>query len=148
MIELRPAHSGDLKGVLDLLRGHALDLSGVRETFDDFVVAEEQGLLVGSIGLEVHAPYALLRSAAIVPGRAGSGIGSTLVTRILDRAHERGVTELYLFTTGAAGFFERHGFTRIDRTAMPAPLQATKQFVHACGATAIAMRRELRRAGT
>jgi amino-acid N-acetyltransferase len=143
MIELRPAKSGDLKGVLDLLRGHALDLSGVRETFDDFLVAEEGGALIGSIGLEVHAPYALLRSAAIVPGRAGGGIGSTLVTRIVDHARSRGVTELYLFTTGAAGFFERHAFTRIDRAEMPQLLQATKQFTHACGATAIAMRREL-----
>lgn len=143
MIELRSANPGDLKGVLDLLRGHALDLSGVRETFADFLVAEEQGVLVGSIGLEVHAPYALLRSAAIIPGRAGGGIGSALVTRIVDHARGRAVTELYLFTTGAAGFFERHGFTRIDRTSMPPELQVTKQFTHACGATATAMRRTL-----
>jgi amino-acid N-acetyltransferase len=143
MIEFRPAKSGDLKPVLDLLRGHALDLSGVRETFADFLVAEEGGALVGSIGLEVHAPYALLRSAATAPGRAGGGIGSTLVTRIVDLARSRGVSGLYLFTTGAAGFFERHDFVRIDRAEMPPVLQATKQFTHACGATAIAMRREL-----
>ena len=143
MIEFRPAKAGDLKGVLDLLRGHALDLSGVRETFGDFLVAEEEGVLLGSIGLEVHAPYALLRSAAIVPGRNGRGIGGVLTARIFDHARSRGVQELYLFTTGAAGFFERHGFVRIDRTAMPPALQATKQFTHACGATAIAMRRAI-----
>jgi amino-acid N-acetyltransferase len=140
---IRDATSADLKGVLDLLRGHALDLSGVRESFADFLVAEEGGVLVGSIGLEVHAPYALLRSAAIVPGRAGGGIGSTLVGRIVDHARRRGVTELYLFTTGAAGFFERHAFVRIDRSTMPPVLQATNQFTHACGATAVAMRRVL-----
>ena len=143
MTELRTATPGDLKGVLDLLRGHALDLSGVRESFGDFLVAEEAGALVGSIGLEVHAPYALLRSAAIVPGKAGHGIGSTLVTHIVDHARRRGVTELYLFTTEAAGFFERHGFARIDRAAMPPALQATNQFTHACSATAVAMRRAL-----
>lgn len=143
MIELRPATSGDLKGVLDLLRGHALDLSGVRETFGDFLVAEEQGALVGSIGLEVHGPYALLRSAAILPGRSGGGIGSSLVTRIVEHARARGVIGLYLFTTEAAGFFERHGFVRIDRTEMPPALQATGQFTHACSATATAMRRDL-----
>ena len=143
MIELRPATSGDLKGVLDLLRGHALDLSGVRETFGDFLVAEEGGVLVGSIGLEVHGPYALLRSAAIVPGRARGGIGSTLVARIVDHARARGVTGLYLFTTEAAGFFERHGFVQLDRSEMPPVLQTTTQFMHACGATATAMRRAL-----
>jgi amino-acid N-acetyltransferase len=143
MIDFRPATPGDLKGVLDLLRGHALDLSGVRETFADFLVAEEGGALVGSIGLEIHGAYALLRSAAIVPGRAGGGIGSTLVARIVDHARGRGVKGLYLFTTEAAGFFERHGFSRIDRTEMPPVLQATKQFTHACGATAIAMVRGL-----
>jgi len=143
MTALRPATLNDLKGVLDLLRGHALDLSGVRESLDDFLIAEDGEILVGSIGLEVHAPFALLRSAAIVPGRAGGGIGSTLVTRIVDHARARGVTGLYLFTTEAAGFFERHGFRRIERMEMPAPLQATKQFTHACGATATAMRRDL-----
>jgi amino-acid N-acetyltransferase len=143
MIEFRPAKSGDLKAVLDLLRGHALDLSGVRETLEDFLVAEEGGVLVGSIGLEVHAPYALLRSAAILPGRAGGGIGSTLVDRIVDHARRRQLSELYLFTTGAAGFFERHAFVRIDRMAMPPVLQATNQFTHACGASAVAMRRVL-----
>jgi amino-acid N-acetyltransferase len=65
------------------------------------------------------------------------------VDRIVDHARARGVTGLYLFTTGAAGFFERHGFVRIDRAEMPPALQATKQFTHACGATAIAMRRQL-----
>ena len=140
---IRDATPADLKGVLDLLRGHALDLSGVREAFADFLVAEEGGVLVGSIGLEVHAPYVLLRSAAIVPGRAGSGLGSTLVGKIVDHARRRGVAELYLFTTGAAGFFERHSFVRVERTAMPPALQATDQFTHACGASAVAMRRVL-----
>ncbi len=143
MIEFRPATSGDLKGVLDLLRGHELDLSGVRETFADFLVAEDEGALVGSIGLEIHGAYALLRSAAIVPGGAGGGIGSALVARIVDHARGRGVTGLYLFRTDAAGFFERHGFSRIDRNEMPPVLQETKQFTHACGATAIAMARAL-----
>jgi amino-acid N-acetyltransferase len=143
MTTFRPATSADLKPVLDLLRGHALDLSGVRESLGDFLVAEEQGTVVGSIGLEVYAPYALLRSAAILPDRKGGGLGSALVERILAHARGRGVQGLYLFTTEAAPFFERHGFVRIDRQEMPAALKATAQFTHACGATAVAMMRPL-----
>jgi amino-acid N-acetyltransferase len=143
MTTFRAAAPADLKPVLDLLRGHALDLSGVRESLGDFLVAEKDGTVIGSIGLEVHAPYALLRSAAILPAWKGAGLGSALVARIVDRARARGVTGLYLFTTEAAPFFERHGFVRIDREEMPAELKATAQFTHACGATAVAMARSL-----
>jgi amino-acid N-acetyltransferase len=143
MTTFRAATTADLKPVLDLLRGHALDLSGVRESLGDFLVAEEEGRVIGSIGLEVHAPFALLRSAAILPARKGGGLGSALVERIVDHARGRQVTALYLFTTEAASFFERHGFVRIDRQEMPAALKATAQFTHACGATAVAMVRTL-----
>lgn len=143
MIAFRPAASADLKPVLDLLRAHQLDLSGVRESFDRFVVAEDDAGLVGAIGLEVHPPFALLRSAAVVPGRQRAGLGAELVGRIVEQARTSGVRELYLFTTGAAPFFERHGFRRILRDEMPDALKATNQFTHACGATAIAMRRDL-----
>ncbi len=143
MIAYRAAAPADLKPILDLLRSHELDLSGVRESLGHFVVAHEGDQLVASIGLEVHPPFALLRSAAVVPTRQGAGLGAELVGRAVERARAEGIRELYLFTTGAAPFFERHGFVPIDRAAMPEALKATDQSTHACGATAVAMRRVL-----
>lgn len=144
MIELRRATAGDLPAVERLLQANGLILDDVAEGIADFLVAESDGTIVGTIGLEVRAPYALLRSAAVDPSRHRGGLGGRLVTRLIDEAKGRGVEALYLFTPSAAAFFERHGFTRTTREAIPGPLRSTGQFSHSCGASAVTMVRALR----
>lgn len=144
-VTLRPAQAGDLPAVERLLVANGLILDDVAAGIADFLVAEERGEVVGTVGLEVRAPYALLRSAAVAPGRQGAGIGARLVTRLVEGATRRGVEALYLFTPSAAPFFERHGFVRTTRDAIPEPLRATGQYSHACGATAVTMVRVLGR---
>jgi amino-acid N-acetyltransferase len=67
------------------------------------------------------------------------------VTRLVEEAGARGLKALYLFTPSAAPFFERHGFVRTTREAVPAELRETGQYTHACGATAVTMTRTLGR---
>ena len=143
MIELRHATAGDLPAVERLLTSTGLILDDVAAGIEDFLVAESDGTIVGTIGLEVREPYALLRSAAVAPSRQRDGLGGQLVTRLVEEARRRGVVALYLFTPSAAPFFERHGFTRTDRDAIPGPLRETGQFTHSCGASAVTMVREL-----
>jgi amino-acid N-acetyltransferase len=134
-----------LAAVERLLVANDLILEGVRESITDFVVAEEGSELVGVVGLEIRAPYALLRSAAVAPTRHRAGIGARLVARVVELAEERDLAALYLFTPSAAPFFERQGFHPTSRDAVPAELRETGQFTHACGATAVTMVRELAR---
>ena len=61
----------------------------------------------------------------------------------MKEAERRGIKALYLFTPSAAPFFERHGFVRTTREAIPEELRTTGQFTHACGATAVTMVRTL-----
>jgi amino-acid N-acetyltransferase len=142
-LTLRPAIPTDLPEVERLLTANGLILDDVAAGIRDFFVAEEDGALLGTIGLEVRAPFALLRSAAVDPSRHGGGIGARLVARLVEEAQARKIAALYLFTPSAAPFFERHGFARTTRDAIPEALRRTGQFVHACGATAVTMVRVL-----
>ncbi|MBW8772701.1 MAG: GNAT family N-acetyltransferase [Gemmatimonadetes bacterium] len=144
-LRIRNASGHDLPEVERLLVANGLILDDVAAGIADFFVAEEDGALVGTIGLEVRTPFALLRSAAVDPARHGAGIGAQLVARLVAEAKGRGLRALYLFTPGAAPFFERHGFMRTAREAVPEELRSTGQFTHACGATAVTMVRDLAR---
>lgn len=144
-VAIRPARTADLPVVERLLAANGLILDDVAAGIGDFFVAEEGAVVVGTIGLEVRAPYALLRSAAVDPAQQGGGIGARLVARLVEEARSRQLAALYLFTPSAAPFFERHGFTRTTRDAIPEPLRTTGQYTHACGASAVTMVRELDR---
>ena len=144
-LTLRPATPADLPGVERLLTANGLILDDVAAEIGDFFVAYEGGALLGTIGLEVRSAFALLRSVAVDPARHGGGIGARLVARLVEEAQARKITALYLFTPSAAPFFERHGFTRTTRDAIPEELRSTGQFAHACGASAVTMVRELGR---
>ena len=142
-VTLRRAGAPDLPVVERLLTANGLILDDVAAGIGDFFVAEAGGAVVGTIGLEARAPFGLLRSAAVDPGRHGGGIGGRLVARLIEEARLRRLRALYLFTPSAAPFFERHGFVRTTRDAIPEELRSTGQFTHSCGASAVTRVREL-----
>lgn len=138
---VRPADQRDYQAVAELLRAADLPLAGIHPSLTGFYVAEERGRVVGAIGLEVHGEDGLLRSAVVDPAARGTGIGLTLVDRILSHARERGLGAVYLLTTTAEGYFPRFGFTRIAREQVPDPVRASVEFREACPASAVAMRK-------
>lgn len=115
--KLQGAGAADLDAVLSLLASIGLPGEGVAEHLKDFLLARDgAGRLVGCIGMERHGRVGLLRSAAVVPELQGSGVGSSLVRALLERAARGGVEELALLTTTASGFFARKfGFTEAAR---------------------------------
>ena len=142
-MKIRPATSNDLGAVESLLSASNLPLDGVRENFSTFVVAEDQGAIAGAIGLEKFGPVALLRSAVVSPDYRGSGVGSRLVEKVLERAEQEGIEELFLLTTTAENYFPRFGFTRTDRLAVPRSMQASAEFQGACPDSAAVMKRRI-----
>jgi amino-acid N-acetyltransferase len=138
---VRPAGESDYRAVAELLRAAGLPLAGVPPSLTDFYVAEERGRVLGAVGLEVHGGDGLLRSAVVDPAARGTGIGLTLVDRILRHARERGLGAVYLLTTTAEGYFPRFGFVRIAREQVPDLLQASVEFREACPASAVVMRK-------
>jgi GNAT superfamily N-acetyltransferase len=52
----------------------------------------------------------------VVPERRRKGAGIVLVRAIEDQARQRGFSRLYLYTSGAVGFYERLSWSVLDRT--------------------------------
>jgi amino-acid N-acetyltransferase len=142
-MKIRPATSDDLGAVESLLSASNLPLDGVKENFSTFVVAEDEGAIAGAIGLEKFGPVALLRSAVVSPEYRGSGVGSRLVEKVLERAEEEGIEELFLLTTTAENYFPRFGFMRTARSAVPSAMQASAEFQGACPDSAAVMKRRV-----
>jgi amino-acid N-acetyltransferase len=139
IMRIRNATDADLSAVESLLSASDLPLDGVRDNFCSFIVAEDEGRIAGTIGLEVFGSVALLRSAVVSPGHRGSGIGRRLVELLLEKAEDAGIEELYLLTTTAERYFPRFGFAPTTLGAVPDAVKASAEFRGACPDTAVVM---------
>ena len=142
-VSLRRAVHADHEAVSTLLRDAELPSDGVADWLDQFWVAEHQGRVVGVAGMERYGNSGLLRSVAVAPEWRGTGIGRTLVDRVLDEGHGAGVREFYLLTTTAEHYFPRLGFACVDRETVPAALCASAEFRGACPTSAVVMHKTL-----
>lgn len=138
---LRPAQAGDFAAVIGLLTDAGLPTAGISADLQRFVVAEDVGRLIGAAGLERYGAVGLLRSVVVAPEARGTGVGAALVEKVLSDSAVDGVTDVYLLTTMAEGYFPRHGFELVSRDTVPASLQASVEFREACPATASVMHR-------
>jgi amino-acid N-acetyltransferase len=136
---LRPALATDLPGIEQLLTASDLPLAGVTETLPGFVVAEHDGVIVGTAALEACCDTALLRSVAVAPAWRSRGLGRALVSRVIAEAEARGLRALYLLTMTAEHYFPSFGFQPIARDQVPTEVQATEEFRSACPASAVVM---------
>ena len=136
---IRRATEADAEEIVSLVRDADLAVPGVVEHLETFLVAERDQRAVGAIGLEIRGTDALLRSAVVSPDARGCGIGTSLVTAVLDLARREGVNTLYLLTTSAQGYWVRQGFTLVSRVAVPDTVKRSEEFIGACPASAAAM---------
>ena len=87
-----------------------------------------------------------------IPSRAGATAGAKGVSRSVNVAGARdtsvsflldaraeGVRALYLLTTTAAPYFHRAGFQVVARDQVPPEIRQSREFAHACPASAIVM---------
>lgn len=137
--EIRRATARDLPAVEQFLTANELPIDGVREAFDDFVIASTGEELIGVGGLEVCCDNALLRSIAVAPEWRSHGIGRALVTRLISDAERRNIDALYLLTTTAEHYFPSLGFVPTTRDAVPDDIRGTAEFRGACPASATVM---------
>ncbi len=136
------ARPHDLKGALALLGRSQLTQQEVSENWGHyFVVREDDGRVVGVAGLEVHAGFGLLRSVAVDQDYRRQGLAASLVAAVLERASHLQLSGLYLLTTDARGYFERHGFRECPRQEAPEAIRACWEFRSGCPQTAILMNR-------
>lgn len=140
VVTLRPATDADGMYVEELLADNDLPTDDVHRALDSLYLIVVDGRRVGVAGLEKHDELALLRSVAVEAAARGNGYGARACRDLLDRAADAGVSTVYLLTTTATGFFDRLGFERVDRAAVPDPIRATREFSELCPSTAVVMR--------
>jgi N-acetylglutamate synthase-like GNAT family acetyltransferase len=136
---IRRATPGDLAGIERLLVASGLPTEGVSSALDGFLVAEEEGRIVGVVGVEARGEYGLLRSTAVTTEWRSRGLGRQLVERAIAEAESRGTKALYLLTTTAERYFPSFGFATTTRDVVPESIQTTGEFRVACPASATVM---------
>ncbi len=136
---LRPARPEDLAAALTLLEDAGLPVAGVDEWFEQFIVAEHDGTLVGVAGLEVHGSDGLLRSVAVAPEWRSRGLGGALTSRILSQCERMNLSAVYLLTETAERFFPRYGFMRIERDQTSDAIRQSAEFRELCPASSAVM---------
>ena len=91
---------------------------------------------VGFGGMELFAREALLGSIMALPQVRGQGIGTAIVASLELEAQSRGCRSLWLITMSAAEFFNRLGYAKCDRAAVPSAIATTTEFSTLCPASA------------
>ncbi len=96
----------------------AKDAVAYYEAVHEFRVAELDGEVVGCGALHVMwEDLAEVRTLAVTPQVHGHGVGSAVLTALLDDARAIGVERVFCLTFETA-FFARHGFVPIEGQAV------------------------------
>ena len=117
---VRRARTADVAAIRGLVDAFASDrrlLSKATvvlfEDVQEFRVAEIDGTVIGCGALHVMwEDLAEVRTVAVDPSRQGHGVGSALLTALLEGARELGVTRVFCLTFETE-FFGRHGFAPV-----------------------------------
>ncbi len=136
---IRQSTHDDLDGIKRLLESASLPTLGVAEHVHHFLVAEQDGIIIGAIGLEVYGETALLRSAVVAPELRNKGVGGSLYTSNFEQARRLGIQRLVLLTNTAEEYFARKGFKKIEQKNVTGPITTSVEFTGACPSHAACM---------
>jgi amino-acid N-acetyltransferase len=125
-MDIRPARVEDAAAICGIInyyaeRGRMLhrSLESVYEALREFLVAEDDGTVVGCVAVDVYwGDLAEVKSLAVAPDRRGGGIGTLLVRAALADARRLGLKKLFALTYEKE-FFARNGFRTVRREKLP-----------------------------
>jgi amino-acid N-acetyltransferase len=128
---IRRAEPSDAREIHELLEtfvahGQLLPrtLKQVYRAIRDFVVAIEDGRIVGCVALRIYsADVAEVGALAVLPGRHGTGVGRRLVDTIVHDAGMLGLRRVFALTL-QDGFFHRLGFETTAISEFPEKVAA------------------------
>ena len=122
----RKAKFSDVEAILKLINDYAaqgLMLARARntiyESLRDFILAEEDGQVVGVAALHlVWDELAEIRALAVHPAKIKTGIGQIIVDRLTEEAKQLGVKTLFALTY-QPGFFIKLNFREVPKESVP-----------------------------
>ncbi len=89
----------------------------------EFLVAEEEGKLVGMIRGTYDGSRAVIYLASVHPNQQRRGIGRALVLEIARRFQERGAGSIAVIVPGDAGFWQKMNFRQTTRVMQAFPIE-------------------------
>jgi N-acetylglutamate synthase-like GNAT family acetyltransferase len=130
---IRRASQNDLSILKEFLTKASLGTHGLSaEMAEYFLLLEnEEGKLVGTLGIETFGETGLLRSLVVSPGQAEKDIW-LLIGQALQLANDRGLKEVFLATNKSAvlPLFELLGFNPVPKEAIPQELHQSEHVQH------------------
>ena len=120
---IRPARTTGVGVIHDLISGYTEDrrmlakaMVTLYEDVQEFIVVERDDEILACGALHVMwEDLAEVRSLAVRRDSVGEGLGSQVLTVLLDRARALGVERVFCLTF-ETGFFGQHGFTEFEGT--------------------------------
>ena len=122
-----------------ILTAEKLPISDLPASLDNFLVAQENGLIIGTAGIEAYGNYGLLRSVAVSPALRNKGVAGKLLEQIEKLARAKDLNALFLLTETAQEYFSRKGYKTISRADVTAEVQQSSEFSSVCPQSAIVM---------
>ncbi|HYH19496.1 MAG TPA: arsenic resistance N-acetyltransferase ArsN2 [Azospirillum sp.] len=141
MTTVRLATAAERPAIAALLDAATLPADDLVESGTVLLAAEDQGRIIGCIGVEPFGAGGLIRSLAVAPQARGGGLARMLVARAEALAAQGGIASLYLLTTDAVPFWEHLGWIRVPRDTVPDAVRGSRQFAGLCPASAVCMTR-------
>ncbi|MDD5372232.1 MAG: N-acetyltransferase [Sulfurimonas sp.] len=84
-----------------------------------YILAKEDGEIVGFCALHIHTPLlAEIRSLIVKESKRGMGIGQSLIAKAMQEAQTLGLKKV-LTLTYKQSFFEKLGFVEIPKESIP-----------------------------
>ncbi|MCS7458512.1 N-acetyltransferase [Paenibacillus doosanensis] len=125
-VTCRKATKQDIDTLYDIIQGYAeqgIMLPRSRETLaeqiDTFVVAVIEDRLVGCGSLtRLGQDLVEIRSLGVTDGYKGQGIGKAVVSFLIEEARRQEIPKVMALTY-EVGFFERNGFTVVQKEIFP-----------------------------
>jgi amino-acid N-acetyltransferase len=126
-LTVRPARVGDVPGIYEQILVYAEQKQMIRrsmaelyESIREYIVAvDDQKRVVGCVSLHVFwKDLAEIRGLAVAEEVQRMGVGRRLLEACWESARELEIESVFTLTN-AVGFFERCGYHRIDKSALP-----------------------------
>jgi amino-acid N-acetyltransferase len=139
-ITIQPARPEQLPELVQLLTKNQLPVEDLPVDLPNFWLALDGEKPVGSVGLEIYNTVGLLRSLSVDETYRNQAIARQLCDRAFDEAKKRAVSTVFLITTTADRYFQRLGFSLVDRSTVPDAIMKTSQFSSLCPSSATVMK--------
>lgn len=139
-VNLIKAKAKDLDLIIELLKQNNLPYQDIKTENKDFFLAYDNSIFVGIVGLEKFDNIALLRSMVVKEDIRNKGYGKQICSKLIEYTKTKGIKELYVLTTTAKDFFEKIGFSTIERNSAPDAIKNTTEFLGLCPSSAICLK--------